>query len=135
MPDVVTCLLLHKGKLLILKRSKKVNTYQGWWGGVAGYIEPDERPLQTAYKEIFEEVGLQKTDVALVKQITPVRITDTYKDTTYDWMIHPFIFMVEKKDKVQIDWEHSEYRWISPDEITHYKTVPHLKEIIREHLM
>ena len=45
MPKAVTCLLINdNGKLLILKRSKKVSTYKGQWGGVAGYIEEGESP-------------------------------------------------------------------------------------------
>ena len=36
---VVTCFLMHQGKLLVLRRSAKVRTYQGKWAGVSGYIE------------------------------------------------------------------------------------------------
>jgi len=135
MPHVVSCLLVYDGKLLILKRSKNVRTYKGFWGVVAGYIEAGEKPFETALKEIREEVGLGNDDVELEKKGKPVKTSDVYKGKRYEWIIYPFIFKIKKKDKVQIDWEHSEYRWISPDEITHYKTVPHLKEIIREHLM
>jgi 8-oxo-dGTP pyrophosphatase MutT (NUDIX family) len=47
-------------KLLILKRSDKVGTYKGLWGGVAGYVEENEEPYETALKEIKEEVGIEK---------------------------------------------------------------------------
>ena len=68
MPKVVTCLLTHKGKLLILKRSEKVRTYKGMWGGVAGYIEEDEDPYETAIKEIREEVWIKKNNVRFIKK-------------------------------------------------------------------
>ena len=65
MPKVVTCLLMKDSKLLILKRSDKVSTYKGLWGGVAGYIEEHEEPYETALKEIKEEVGIEKKMSAL----------------------------------------------------------------------
>ena len=130
MSRVVTCLLEYSGKLLILKRSDKVRTYKGLWGGVAGYVEENEVPYETAVKEIEEEVGIEKGDIRLIKKSDPVEFTDYYDGRKYDWIIYPFLFAIEKKDKVKIDWEHTEFRWFFPSEIENYNTVPHLKEII-----
>lgn len=130
MPKVVTCLLENKGKILILKRSSKVRTYKGLWGGVAGYVEEGETPLETAIKEIKEEVDLEKDDVEFIRRIAPIKFTDFYEGKKYDWTIFPFLFYVVKKDKIKIDWEHSELRWIIPSDIVNYDTVPHLKEIV-----
>jgi len=130
MPSVVTCLLKHNGKLLILKRSDKVRTYKGLWGGVAGYVEDDETPYETAVKEIKEEVGIERGNVRLIKKSDPVRFTDCYNGKKYDWIIYSFLFTIEKDVKVKIDWEHTEFRWILPSEIEKYNTVPHLKEIV-----
>ena len=131
MPAVVTCLLTNdEGKMLILKRSNKVKTYKGMWGGVAGYVEKGEEPYETALKEIREEVGIKEDGVSLIKRLDPIEFTDIYRGEKYDWIIHPFIFLIKKKDKIQIDWEHTQYKWILPPEITRYDTVPHLKKII-----
>ena len=136
MLKVVTCLLMNgDNKLLILKRSSKVRTYKGLWGGVAGYVEDDEEPYETALKEIQEEVGIEKEDVSIIEQDDPIEFTDFYEGERYDWIIYPFLFRIEKKGKLQIDWEHSEYRWIIPSEITRYDTVPHLKDIVSKILM
>jgi 8-oxo-dGTP pyrophosphatase MutT (NUDIX family) len=131
MPDVATSLLINsEGKLLILKRSKIVKTYKGLWGGVAGYIEENEKPYETAIKEIKEEVGLKKEDISLIKQMDPIIFTDFYEQIRYDWKIFVFLFKKKKKSKIKIDWEHSEYRWISPSDIVKYETVPHLKDVV-----
>jgi len=131
MPKVVTCLLIDdKGKLLILKRSEKVRTYRGMWGGIAGYIEENEEPYETALKEIKEEVGLENEDVQFTKKLGPIKFTDVYKNEKYDWEIFVFLFKIRKKSKINIDWEHSKYHWISPPEIIKYDTVPHLKEVV-----
>jgi len=134
MSDIVTCLLTHNNELLILKRSEKVRTYKGLWGGVAGYIEKNEKPYDAALKEIREEAGLEKEDVEFVKRGKTVKFTDVYEGEKYDWVIHTFVFKIEKKDKVQIDWEHSQYAWIQPQNIVNYETVPQLKEIVLETL-
>ncbi len=130
MPSVVTCILEYNGKILILKRSNKVLTYRGLWGGVAGYVENNENPYETAVKEIKEEAGIEKDYIKLSKEINPVKFIDLYDNKKYDWKIYPFLFTITKKVKVKIDWEHSEFRWILPSEIKNYNTVPHLKEIV-----
>ena len=136
MPNVATCLLINdNGKLLILKRSNTVRTYKGLWGGVAGYIEENEEPFETAIKEIREEVGLEKDKISLIKKLDPIEFTDIYNGKVYDWKIFPFLFKIEKKSKIIIDWEHLEYRWIPPLEIKKYDTVPHLKEIVSKLLL
>ena len=131
MPKVATCLLVDdEDNLLILKRSDKVKTYKGQWGGVAGYIEENEEPFETAIKEIKEEVGLEHEEVRLLKSLDPITFTDFYKGERYDWEIFVFLFKALKKDKIHIDWEHLEYKWIPPSEIVKYDTVPHLKEVV-----
>jgi len=136
MPRVVTCLLINEeGKLLILKRSDKVKTYKGLWGGVAGYVEPGEEPYETALKEIQEEVGIEKEHVVLITQGNIVKFTDIYKGSKYEWTIYPFVFKIRKNQKIQIDWEHLEYMWITPSEITRYDTVPHLKQTVTNLLL
>jgi 8-oxo-dGTP pyrophosphatase MutT (NUDIX family) len=136
MPRVVTCLLTdNDDNLLILKRSDKVKTYKGLWGGVAGYVEENEEPEDTAFKEIKEEINLEKEDVYLVKKGETIVFTDFYEGEKYDWEVISFLFKTEKKDKLQIDWEHSEYRWIAPPDIGKYDTVPHLKRVVNELLL
>jgi 8-oxo-dGTP pyrophosphatase MutT (NUDIX family) len=136
MPKVATCLLINEnGELLILKRSSKVRTYKGMWGGIAGYVEENEEPYETAIKEMREEVGVKKENISLVKRLGPIEFTDFYNGERYDWEIFVFVFRIGKKGKINIDWEHLEYRWIPPSEIEKYDTVPHLKDIVSELLM
>lgn len=133
MPKVMTCLLINnKGRILILKRSDKVRTYKGQWGGIAGYVEENEEPYMTAIKEIREEVGIKEEDVTLVKKLDPVSFTDNYNEIKYDWEIYPFLFKIGKEEKIKIDWEHTDYRWILPSEIKNFNTVPLFKEIVTE---
>jgi len=131
MSKVVTCVLTDGEKnILILKRSNNVKTYKGLWGGIAGYVEEDEEPIETVYKELHEEVGLDKEDVELLKTANPIEFTDVYKGESYDWKVYPFLFYTRKKSKVQIDWEHSKYRWVSLSELEKCDTVPRFKDVV-----
>jgi len=104
------------------------------WGGVAGYIEENEEPYETAIKEIKEEVGLEEKDVTFIKKLEPIAITDFYENIRYDWEIFIFLFRVNQKSKIKIDWEHSEYRWIPPSEIKKFDAVPQFKKAVSEML-
>jgi len=131
MPKVATSILIdEKENILILKRSNKVRTYKGLWSGVSGYIEEWEEPIDTAFKEINEEIGLDREDVELLKTADPIKFTDVYKGETYNWKVYPFLFFTRKKSKVQIDWEHTKYRWIRPSQLEKCDTVPRFKEVV-----
>jgi len=125
--DVVTVFLTHRSKILVLKRSREVGTYKGHWAGVSGYLESED-PLKQAYSEMAEEVGLSEQDVTLVKAGKPLEIVDDAQDRA--WRVHPFLFSVHEPDKIRLDWENIEMRWILPEEIDQLKTVPALKETL-----
>ena len=131
MTAVVTAVVVHHGEVLLLRRSDLVGTYQGKWACVSGYLEEDETPEERAVTEIEEETGLARDDIKLEKVIAPVTLTDEIKGIT--WRVHPFLFRAAHRD-ISIDWEHQEYRWVPPQDIAAYDTVPRLQEVI-EHLL
>jgi len=121
--NVVTVFLEYNNKILILKRSNKVKTMKSKWAGVSGYIE-QEAPIKRALKEIEEETGLRNENVKLRRIGEPFEAVDT-STPELTWIVHPFLFS-SNTDKVRIDWEHEEYKWIYPKEIKNYETVPRL---------
>lgn len=132
MPQVVTCLLEHDGKVLLLKRSNLVGTYQGLWGGVAGYVEDYEDPYDTALKEISQETRVGLEAITLIKKGDPIEVLDTYEGKRYDWIVYPFLFHIQDKALVRIDWEHDEYRWVYPSEVKKLDTVPGLDDVVAQ---
>ena len=109
-----------------MRRSQQVGSYQGRWAGVSGYIETtaDEQ----AMVEIKEETGLSGEDLKLVKKGKSLSIKD--EGLGIKWVVHPYLFHIKDRSKVQIDWEHKEVRWIRPEDIDNYQTVPRLKETL-----
>lgn len=125
---VVTVFLMHEGSVLILRRSDKVRTMKHKWAGISGYIEGNENVLERAYKEVSEETGFSSKEIELVKTAEPLEVPDKELDTL--WIVHPHLFKTSRID-VKLDWEHDQYRWIDPAEITSYDTVPMLKETLQ----
>ena len=123
---VVTCFLESNGEILILRRSEQVGSYQGKWAGVSGYIETtaDEQALT----EIAEETSLSQEDLKLVKKGEPLSIGD--EKLGIKWVVHPYLFHIKDRSKTKIDWEHKEIKWIKPEEVGNYQTVPKLRETL-----
>ncbi len=124
---VVTIFLMNEDRVLILRRSDNVRTMKYKWAGISGYIEGDEDVLERAYREISEETGLSGNEIELVATAEPLEVPDSERDTL--WIVHPHLFKTSKT-AVRLDWEHDQYRWIDPIEITNYETVPMLKETL-----
>ena len=124
--EVVTCFLESDNEILILRRSGRVGTYQGRWAGVSGYME--KTPDKQAMTDIEEETGLSREDVKMIKRGKPLTAED--EKLGVKWVIHPYLFHIKDRSKIRIDWEHKEMRWIKPEDIGKYKTVPKLKEAL-----
>ncbi len=123
---VVTCFLEYDNKILLLRRSERVGVYRGRWAGVSGYIEEGNTPYEQALEEIREETGLGGEDIQLVREGELLEVID--EEIGRKWIVHPFRFRVIRPEKIKIDWEHTEMKWIDPEEIEQYETVPKLAQ-------
>jgi 8-oxo-dGTP diphosphatase len=85
---------------------------------------PDEQALV----EIEEETGLSRDDVELVRKGKQLSTADA--ELGVRWTVHPYLFHIRDRDKIRIDWEHKEAKWIKPQEISDYQTVPRLRETL-----
>jgi 8-oxo-dGTP diphosphatase len=127
--NIVTAFIEYDGKVLLLRRSQRVKTMKGKWAGVSGYIEANERPLIRALKEIEEETGLTNKNVQILREGGPLEAADDMRSDIIVWVVHPFCFRTNN-NVVNLDWEHDQYKWVNPDEIENFDTVPRLKEAL-----
>jgi len=127
--NIVTSFLKNHDKILILKRSDGVKSMKNLWAGVSGIIEKDDTsPLSRAKIEIFEETGINESEIELLKSIEQMKIEAAqYKN--HEWNIFPFLFRT-KNLEIKLNRENSDLNWIEPNEIKNYETVPELEKIL-----
>jgi 8-oxo-dGTP pyrophosphatase MutT (NUDIX family) len=125
---IVTSFIKDNDRFLFLKRSDKVKTMRGLWAGVSGIIEGDEEPLKRAKIEIFEELGITEDKIKFLKSSLEMKINSPQYEN-HEWEIFPFLFEV-KNPIIKLNWENSEYRWITKNEIKNYETVPSIEKVL-----
>ena len=126
---VLNCVVQYGEKVLLLKRSDKVANYKGIWNFVAGFID-EPRPIrEKALEEVTEELGITEGDVSSTKTVEPYEIFDPTAQKT--WIVYPALVVLNKQPKIKLDWEHSDYAWISPDELNKYQVVYKLEETLK----
>lgn len=121
--DVVTVFIEKNGTIFVARRSEQVRTYMGRWAGISGYLETED-PVDQAYEELREETGLTPDQVDLVATGDSLEGDDGERH----WRIHPFRFKISEDVAIELDREHTEFRWINPDRLDQLDTVPSLRE-------
>jgi 8-oxo-dGTP diphosphatase len=82
--------------------------------------------MEQAFLEVEQETGLGPRDIHLLHRGKPLDAPD--EENKRLWRVHPFLFEVEPGRDIRLDWEHSDCRWVSPEEIGTMETVPLLVE-------
>lgn len=98
-------------EFLLLKRAEG-EIFPGLWQMVTGKVKKAERAFEAATREIAEETGLRPQ-----KFWAAPNVNSFYsKEADCISMIPVFAALVKQDAAVKISVEHSEYRWVSPDE-------------------
>jgi isopentenyldiphosphate isomerase len=125
---VINCVLKHKNKILVVQRSKELNFYPGYWNGVSGFLD-DQRSLnQKVSDELREEIGIPKTKIKKIRLGEIFNQEEPkYKKT---WIVHPVLVEVGI-DKVKLDWEARNYKWLTLQEVKKLKLLPGFDEVLK----
>lgn len=124
---VINCAVKYGNKILLIKRSKSLNFYPGYWNGVSGFLD-DQRSIEEKVKdELKEEIGIGKENIIKIQlgQIFDQE-EPKYKKT---WIVHPILVEV-KTDKVKLDWEAESYQWVKPEEAKNFKLLPGFDKVL-----
>lgn len=111
---VIDCHILYlehdEPLYLMLKRSEN-QIYPGIWQCVTGKIEPDEKPYETAIRELNEETGLEPLKMWSVDRV------NHYYEAVKDRMNLIPVFGVSVSTKtVKLSLEHVDYKWCPVEE-------------------
>ena len=125
---IVTSFLRNSEKILLLKRSEKVKSMKNLWAGISGIIEDNEKPIKRAKIEILEEVGIEESDITLMKEGNKILI-ESPQYANHQWEVYPFLFSCTNKE-IKLNWENSDSRWIRINELNNFTTVPSLDRVL-----
>jgi len=106
----------EEGRVLILLRPKTVRWGAGKWALPGGHIEEGENPIDAAVREVKEETTLaipspQQFHVSNNGEVVYF-VSDSFTG------------------EVEIDFEHDDFAWARPEDLTNYNKVPALEELI-----
>jgi len=127
---IIHSLIINNGKLLILKRIE--DTYEGGLWDLPGGTLRDGEDLSAGIKrEAFEESGLKIENPGLFYYSSNIDIKKNKQFIT-------IIFIAELSGDspvVTIDPnEHSQSKWIEPNDIFNYQTVGYLKPCVEYYI-
>lgn len=126
---VVTVFIKYNGRILLLKRSDKVRTYRGRWNTVAGYLDELKSVREKVLEEMREEVGVKENNILSIYYGEPYKFTDSKINKT--WIVHPVLVELRGEPDLMLDWEHTEYKWIRPEEIKQFDIIPRLEKSLK----
>lgn len=124
----------HQGKFLMgLRHQPQTPAVHHKWEFPGGEVEWDERPKQTAIREVKEEVGVK----VKIKTLLPYTIVQ-HRKTKHNH--YKFVFLCylcslisgqPQPDKKEVD----KVKWFKPDEIDPKKCLPFTQEVIQSVLL
>jgi len=127
---VITCIVRFGDKILLLKRSNNVSTYKGKWQVVAGYLD-EVRPLkEKVLEELREETGVLESNIKKMKYGKMFDFHD--KDIGKTWIVNPALVELKEKPQIKTDFEHTEYRWVTEEQLKNLEISPDMRKSIEK---
>lgn len=116
----------NKVNLLIFKRTDEV-VYPNQWRMIGGKVQDKETFYEAALRELDEETGLNPETFWTLPSVN--QFYDPKSDSVRT--IPAFASEVNPKDTITLNHEHSEYQWITKDEIEHYIVWPEQRRLMK----
>jgi 8-oxo-dGTP diphosphatase len=112
-------IIMKDNKYLLLHKSLTVPRFPGYWDFPGGGLEENEDPFEGIKREILEETNLKAN---------PLKVTWKTQMKVNDIMTEYRIYSVELlSDEIKLSHEHTEYKWVTKDELLKMKIQPYIK--------
>jgi len=116
--EVVAAVLVHAGKVCLLRRSPQVSSDAGLWHCVTGYLPAGADPMRHAMLEVAEETGI----AAAALQVDGAAVLDLAGTDGRLWRVHAYRLRASTQE-LRLNWEHDAVRWVAPDDLDDLPTV------------
>ncbi|MBD3209712.1 NUDIX domain-containing protein [Candidatus Woesearchaeota archaeon] len=123
---VINCFVIHKEEFLLLKRSEQVSSYPGHWNFMSGYLDAPVSVESKILEELEEELGCTKDAVASIGFGEPFDVVDN--DINRTWIVHPAFVELRERIIPKLNWEHTDYQWVTPDQFPQFKKIEGFEE-------
>lgn len=117
---VVTAVVKHQDKLLILKKAPDDYNYPDKWSFCSGFVKEFEPGEDSCLREIKEETGL---NAKIIKTGKIIEVID--KENNKRWVIAVYLCEVDRTD-VKLCHENVDFKWVTKEELDNYPFVPAL---------
>lgn len=108
----VKAIVIYHQKILILKRTRPSSDGLGYWELPGGGLEYGETPHQALIRELKEETDLNIKIIKPVYTFTAIR--PEYQTVGIGFLTIP------TNDHVKLSEEHTDYQFVSSDELLNY---------------
>lgn len=115
--NMVSCYVVrpdaHGGHEFLQLRRHADDFMGGTWQTVYGQSEPPETAVEAALRELKEETGLIPTEFYRLQHVSIFYVVP--HDTL--WHCVQFCAIVGRQDRVSLNSEHTEFRWLAAAEV------------------
>lgn len=124
----LNCVVMHGGKILIVRRSRAMRLYPGSWNGIGGFLDDEKTFEEKVKQELKEELGIRASGIISLRRGEIFEAAEPkYKKV---WIIFPVLAKV-KTDRIELDWEAEEYRWIKLEDANKFDLTPSFKGVLK----
>ena len=121
----VKALVCYGRKFLLIKRTTEARGDYYHWEFPGGRLEFGESPMQALKREINEETGLE------VEKLILLNAWNSFKDECTEIIGLTYI-CTANGDNVMLSKEHSDYEWVTYEEMNHYNLVKGMSRQLEE---
>ena len=122
---VVTGIVKHGDKFLILKKAPDDRNYPNCWSFCSGFVKEFEPAEDSCLREIKEETSL---NAKIVKTGKIIEVID--EKNNKKWVIAVYLCEADKTD-VKLCHENVEFKWVTKEELENYPFVPGLSKDLK----
>ena len=115
-----------KGEILVIKRSPN-NFPENIWDVAGGGVEQFENPFDALQREVEEETGI--TEFKIVRTLCDFHF---YQANNSPDMLGIAFWCKTKQIDIQLSKEHTEFKWLQPEEALKISTHPDVTRCIEK---